>query len=212
MKHTITLLIALAIGAAAAFANFLYLNHKTKIEYFTAVRIAAEAVVEPGELIGDEHLEPIEILVSDDNYPSYTFLPYSKKGLILNRRAPRKLNPHDLLLKSDIVKEKGPPPEYENLGPFEVIAVGGQFIQSVDTSQGGGGDILTLAVDEQLDEKTRRLIAILDPLSPKTDTSDDGFRIVGVFMYPREDKPEITTTTKRPVSYTHLTLPTICSV
>ncbi len=195
MKHTITLIIALALGAAAAFANWLYLSQQTSISYFEGVRVASE--INAGDVITEEFLEPINLHVTDDTYPSSTFLPYSEMGLILNRRAQRKMEAFDLILKSDIVKEKGPPPQYEDLGPFKVLAVGDQFVQNVDDEGStSGGDIITLAVPEILDAKTRRLIEILDPRND-ADEDDSGFRIVGVFVYPRSETLEQQETKRR---------------
>lgn len=187
MKHTLTLLIALALGGAAAFANWFYLNQKTKVVYFEGTRVATP--VKTGDVITSEHLEPVSLHVADDEYPSYTFLPFADKGLILNRKARRDMDAYDLILKSDIVREKGPPPVYEALGPFKVIAVGDQFIQNAtaDSRSSSGGDIITLAVDASLDAKTRRLIEILDPRGGGSD-QEDGFRIVGVFVYPRTEE------------------------
>ena len=189
MKHTITLLVAIALGAAAAFANWYFLTVKTKLEYFSAIRVVEEVNI--GQPIQEEHLGSTRIYMPNNESPGKTFLPYSEKGLILNRRATRGLVPQDLILRSDIVVEKGPPPEYETLGKFKVIAVGDTFIQSRDGADSGGGDkIVTLEVDlaeltSGADWNTRRLIEILDPVTGQVENSD-GFRIVGVVVHPRE--------------------------
>jgi hypothetical protein len=80
--------------------------------------------------------------------------------------------------------------EFEVLGPFRLISVGQQFTQANlkkdETQTDSGGNTITIAVNANFDERTRRLLQIIDP--SRGPNRDRATRIVAIQVVPKEEQ------------------------
>ena len=76
------------------------------------------------------------------------------------------------------------------LGPFKLISVGERFKSAgsaePDAQASEGGNNVTIAVSSNFDERTRRLLDIIDP-SRVGDSTKQAMRIVAVQVIPKNE-------------------------
>ena len=91
-------------------------------------------------------------------------MPYKNRAILFGAKATRPYEVGDMILQRDI-QPPSEPTQWDTLGPFRLISVGERFTQADADSPLGttGGDSVTISVNREFDEKTRRLMEIFDP-------------------------------------------------
>ena len=80
--------------------------------------------------------------------------------------------------------------KFEVLGPFRLISVGERFKNPTSEQVGQvseGGNNVTIAVSANFDERTRRLLEIIDP-NRRTASTKTGQRIIAVQVIPKNEQ------------------------
>ena len=81
--------------------------------------------------------------------------------------------------------------KFEVLGPFKLISVGERFkspsTEQQDAQASAGGNNVTIAVSANFDERTRRLLEIIDP-SRRRSSTNQASRIVAVQVIPKNEQ------------------------
>jgi hypothetical protein len=99
--------------------------------------------------------------------------------------------------------------KFEVLGPFQLISVGERFKtpnpEQKDSQGSEGGNNVTIAVSANFDERTRRLLEIIDP-SRRGTSGKQGLRIVAVQVIPKNEAPSTAQLDNKNVVYQTVSL------
>lgn len=184
MSNTTKLVLAVVLALAAAALNAVWLSAEKHPPSF----VAAGTDLPAGQVITDAMLAPVPI-PGDPEKLRATLIPYGARATLLGLKTARTYIRGDMFFQSDI-KAPLQLAEYEVLGPFKLISVGSRLAESQakqDESQtDASGNNITIAVNASFDERTRRLLQIIDPgRGPNRDRST---RIIAIQVIPKEEQ------------------------
>jgi hypothetical protein len=183
MSHVVKLSIAVVLALAAAALNAMWLSAEKRPPLFVAA--ASELAV--GEEITDAMLMSVPV-PGDYNRLRASLIPYSGRAILLGRPTSRRYLRGDMFFQRDITAPLELK-QFEVLGPFKLISVGGRFTEAasgqVENNADAGGDNVTIAVSANFDERTRRLLEIIDP-NRRSGSSTK--RIIAVQVIPKEEQ------------------------
>jgi len=184
MSHVAKLSIAVVLALLAAGLNAMWLSAAKRPPTFTAVSINLPA----GQQITDDALMSVPVPGDADKLRE-SLIPYASRALLLGAKASRDYTAGDMVFQRDI-QAPNELSKFEVLGPFRLISVGERFKTpstdegDVQTSQGGNN--ITIAVNANFDDRTRRLLEITDP-SRRTTSAKQALRIVAVQVIPKNE-------------------------
>jgi hypothetical protein len=183
MSHVAKLSIAVALALAAAALNAMWLSAEKRPPVF----VAAAADLQAGQEITDAMLMSVPVPGDFDRLRA-SLVPYANRAILLGMRTPRSYLRGDMFFQRDI-KAPHELGQFEVLGPFKLISVGARFTEAtagqVESNVDATGDNVTIAVSANFDERTRRLLEIIDP-NRRSGSSTK--RIVAVQVIPKEEQ------------------------
>jgi hypothetical protein len=187
MSHTMKLSLAIGLALLAAVLNAIWLSAEKRPTSYAA----AASTLKGGQEITADMLTAVPV-PGDPERLRMALIPYANRAILFGLKAPREYVAGDMFFQRDIQA----PLElsrYEVLGPFKLIGVGERFAQTgvepVDESFSSSGNNVTIAVSANFDERTRRLLEIIDP-SQRAQAPDRALRIVAVQVIPKEEQSQ----------------------
>jgi hypothetical protein len=185
MSHTAKLSIAVVLALIAAGLNAMWLSAVKRPPTFVAVGMD----VPEGQEIVDEMLTSVPV-PGDSVKLSESLIPYDGRSILFGLKASRNYTAGDVIFYRDL-QAPLELSKFEVLGPFQLISVGERFktttAEEQDAQTSDGGNNVTIAVSEKFDERTRRLLEIIDP-SRRGSTANPGMRIVAVQVIPKNEQ------------------------
>ncbi len=185
MSHTAKLSIAVVLALIAAGLNAMWLSAEKRPPTFVAVGIN----VPEGQEIVDEMLTSVPVPGDLDKLRE-TLIPYSGRAILYGRKASRNYTAGDVVFYRDLQAPQELS-KFEVLGPFQLISVGERFkttnAEEQDSQASEGGNNVTIAVSANFDDRTRRLLEIIDP-SRRGSTANPGLRIIAVQVIPKNEQ------------------------
>jgi hypothetical protein len=185
MKNLTKLSLAVGLALAAAMLNALWLNAKKQPPLFTAAKLDLPV----GTELTDEMLTAIPVPGDFDRLRA-ALIPYNNRAILFGLKTNRAYTMGDMLFQRDI-QLAHELPKFEVLGPFRLISVGERFKEAnTEREESGidqGGNNVTIAVSADFDDKTRRLLEIIDPNREKK-TGAENAKIVAVQVVPSDDE------------------------
>jgi hypothetical protein len=191
MSHVAKLSIAVVLALLAAGLNAMWLSAEKRPPTFTAVSISLPV----GQKITDEALMSVPVPGDADKLRE-SLIPYASRAILFGVPASRNYSAGDVVFQRDL-QAPLELAQFEVLGPFQLISVGERFKtptaeQEAQASEGGNN--VTIAVSANFDERTRRLLEIIDP-SRRASSTNPGRRIIAVQVIPKNeitpaDKPD----------------------
>ncbi len=189
MSHVAKLSIAVVLALAAAGLNALWLSAQKQPPTF----VAAKADIVAGQEISDVVLAPVPV-PGDVEKLKVSLIPYANKAILFGLKASRNYSRGDIFFQRDI-QAPLELAQFEVLGPFRLISVGERFKQTGTQAEDGGrdpgGNNVTIAVSANFDERTRRLLQIIDP-NQKSGRDEKVKRIVAVQVLPTDQQAPAT--------------------
>jgi hypothetical protein len=191
MSHVSKLSFAVVLALIAAGLNAMWLSAAKRPPSFVAVNVE----VPEGQEITEEMLTSVPVPGNSDVLRE-SLIPYDSRAILYGIKASRNYIPGDILFQRDLQAPRELS-KFEVLGPFQLISVGERFktasTEQQDAQASEGGNNVTIAVDANFDDRTRRLLEIIDP-SRRGDSSNPASRIVAVQVIPNnelaaKDKP-----------------------
>ena len=184
MSNVTKLTLAVVLALAAAALNAAWLS----AEKHPATYVAAAADLPVGQVITNEMLTDVPIPGDPDKLRA-SLIPSTSRGTLLGGMTFRNYIRGDMFFQRDI-KAPEQLAEFEVLGPFKLIGVGARFTE-VNTKQDesqldASGNTITIAVNADFDERTRRLLQIVDP--SRGPIRDRARRIVAIQVIPKEEQ------------------------
>jgi hypothetical protein len=186
MSHVAKLSLAVVLALAAAGLNAMWLSAQKRPPNF----VAAAADVPAGREITDDMLMSVPV-PGDLEKLRAAIIPYDQRAILYGLKTPRAYTRGDMFFQRDI-QAPLEPQQFEILGPFRLISVGERFKQAdaeaPESQLSAAGDNVTIAVSAKFDERTRRLLEIIDP---NRQPSDEGpvKKIVAVQVIPKDQEP-----------------------
>jgi len=185
MSHLSKLSIAVVLALLAAGLNAMWLSAEKRPPTF----VAAKADITAGQEIADDMLAPVPVPGDVDRLRA-SLIPYANRAILLGLRTSRNYTRGDIFFQRDI-QAPLQLTQFEVLGPFKLISVGERFKQGDSQAESqissGTGDNVTIAVSANFDERTRRLLQIIDP-NRKSTNDNKPTKIVAVQVIPREQQ------------------------
>jgi hypothetical protein len=185
MSHTAKLSIAVVLALIAAGLNAMWLSAEKRPPTFVAVGIN----VPEGQEIVDEMLTSVPVPGDLDKLRE-SLIPYSGRATLYGRKASRNYTAGDVVFYRDLQAPQELS-KFEVLGPFQLISVGERFkttnAEEQDSQASEGGNNVTIAVSANFDDRTRRLLEIIDP-SRRGSTANPGLRIIAVQVIPKNEQ------------------------
>jgi hypothetical protein len=190
MSHLAKLSIAVVLALAAAGLNAMWLSAQKRPPTF----VAAKTDIKAGQEIMDVMLAPIPV-PGDVEKLKVALIPYANRAILLGLKAARQYSRGDIFFQRDI-QAPLELAQFEVLGPFRLISVGERFKQAKvkpeDNQMDPGGNNVTIAVSANFDDRTRRLLQIIDP-NQKANRDDKVKKIIAVQVIPADQQtPEMT--------------------
>jgi len=201
---------SLAVGLAllAALLNAMWLSSEKKPPTF----VAAKTDLPTGAEISDAMLDEVPVPGDLDRLRA-SLIPYANRAILLKMKAPRNYIRGDMFFQRDIQA----PLElaaFEVLGPFRLISVGDRFKQAGSEKDEArvdpGGNNVTIAVGANFDERTRRLLQIIDP--NRNPNREKITRIIAVQVIPKEEATGLAKFDEKNVVYQTVQLDGIANV
>jgi len=185
MSHVGKLSLAVVLALVAAALNAMWLSAERSPPTF----VAAGADVPAGQEITDDMLVAVPV-PGDIEKLRASLIPYANRAILLGLKTSRNYTGGDMLFYRDI-QAPLQLTQYEVLGPFRLISVGEQFTKTqpdgIEGEVGSGGDNVTIAVSSKFDERTRRLLEVIDP-NQKSNRENNVTRIVAVQVIPKDER------------------------
>lgn len=208
MSNVMKLSLAVVLAFAAAALNAVWLS----AEKHPTTYVAAGIDIVAGTFITDAMLMPIPVPGDPDTLRA-SIIPYSSMPTLLGSPAVRTYVRGDMFFQRDI-KAPLELAQFEVLGPFRLISVGQQFTQANakkdETQSDSGGNTITIAVSANFDERTRRLLQIIDP--SRSPNRDKARRIVAIQVVPKEEQTASPPAEEKNVVYQTVQLEGIANV
>jgi hypothetical protein len=187
MSHVSKLSFAVVLALIAAGLNAMWLSAAKRPPSFVAVGID----VAEGQNIAEEMLTSVPV-PGDPEVLRRSLIPYESRAILYGIKAPRSYIAGDVIFERDIQAPRELS-KFEVLGPFQLISVGERFktpsAEQQDAQVSEGGNNVTIAVDANFDDRTRRLLEIIDP-SRRGDRTSPASRIVAVQVIPKGDQSQ----------------------
>jgi hypothetical protein len=183
MSHVAKLSIAVVLALLAAGLNAMWLSAEKRPPTFTAVSINLPV----GQKITDEALVSVPVPGNADKLRE-SLIPYSGRAILFGTPASRDYAAGDMVFQRDLQAPRELT-KFEILGPFQLISVGERFKSPTAEQEAGaseGGNNVTIAVSANFDERTRRLLEIIDP-SRRGNSANASQRIVAVQVIPKNE-------------------------
>ncbi|MFO0791948.1 MAG: hypothetical protein U0805_21005 [Pirellulales bacterium] len=208
MSNVMKLSLAVVLALAAAGLNAVWLSAEKHPPEF----VAAAADLPAGETISDEMLSPVPVPGDFDQLRA-SLIPYQNRAILLGLKASRTYVKGDMFFQRDL-KAPQELAEFEVLGPFKLISVGSRFTQA-NAKEGedqldSSGNTITIAVSANFDERTRRLLQIVDPT--QSPLRDETRRIIAVQVVPKEEQGKTPAPDDKNVVYQTVQLEGIANV
>jgi hypothetical protein len=185
MSHVSKLSFAVVLALIAAGLNAMWLSAAKRPPSFVAVNVD----VPEGQEITEEMLTSVPV-PGDVDVLRHSLIPYDSRAILYGIKASRNYIPGDIVFQRDLQAPREIS-KFEVLGPFQLISVGERFKTTSGDQQDAqvseGGNNVTIAVDANFDERTRRLLEIIDP-SRRGNSTDSGSRIVAVQVIPNNEQ------------------------
>lgn len=183
MSNLTKLIIAVGLALGAAVLNAMWLS----AEKHPTTYVAASTDIGGEDTITDEMLMAVAVPGNFDTLRQ-SLVPYENRAILYGLTPPRTYKPGDMFFQRDL-KAPIELAQFEVLGPFRLISVGQQFTKGDDNKDeaqiDSGGNTITIAVSANFDDRTRRLLQIIDPnLDPNRDKAK---RIVAIQVVPKEE-------------------------
>jgi hypothetical protein len=181
MSNVTKLSLAVVLALLAAALNALWLSAEKRPTTY----VAAATHLQPGVEITNEMLAPVPVPGNPATLRA-ALIPYANRALLLGMKTSRTYIGGDMFFQRDI-QAPLELAEFDVLGPFKLISVGSRFTQSnskQDESQlDASGNNITIEVDAKFDERTRRLLQIIDP-----GRGPGATRIIAIQVIPKEEQ------------------------
>jgi hypothetical protein len=207
MGNVLKLLLAVVLALAAAGLNAVWLTAEKRPPEF----VMANADLPAGQTITNEMLGSIPVPGKKDTL-STALIPYANRAILLGLKTSRDYHRGDVFFQRDITAPRQLA-EFEVLGPFKLISVGGRFTDQGKKDEVGGGDSagnnITIAVSANFDERTRKLLQIVDPTRAAKDKTT---RIIAIQVVPKEDLATSQLSEDKQVVYQTISLEGITNV
>ena len=185
MSHVAKLSIAVGLALAAALLNVMWLNAERQPPVF----VAASADLPAGQEITDAMLAAVPV-PGDPERLRASLIPYANRAILFGLKTSRDYIRGDMFFQRDI-QAPLELAQFEVLGPFRLISVGERFKQAgsgdEESQVDPGGNNVTIAVSANFDERTRRLLEIIDP-NQRTNRGNNVMRIVAVQVIPKNQQ------------------------
>jgi len=186
MSHVGKLSIAIVLALLAAGLNAMWLSAEKRPATFVAVGVD----VKQGQPLIDELLTSVPV-PGDSDKLRQSLIPYGSRAILYGVKTSRDYTAGDVVFQRDL-QAPLELSKFEVLGPFQLISVGERFkTPSEEQLQGQvseGGNNITIAVSANFDERTRRLLEIIDPSRTGTGGKVDS-RIIAVQVIPKSEQP-----------------------
>jgi hypothetical protein len=186
MSHLAKLSIAVLLALLAAGLNAMWLSAEKRPPTFVALSVDLPA----GQEISDAVLTSVPVPGKPDQLRE-SLIPYSSRAILFGLKASRDYTAGDMVFQRDIQAPQELS-KFEVLGPFKLISVGERFkspnAESTNAAIGGGGNNVTIAVSANFDERTRRLLEIIDP-NRRAAAGKSDLRIIAVQVIPKNESP-----------------------
>lgn len=184
MSHVAKLSIAVVLALLAAGLNAMWLSAEKRPAEFTALAVD----LPQGKPISDEVLTSVPVPGDSDKLRE-SLIPYSSRAILFGVPASRNYIAGDVVFQRDL-QAPHELSKFEVLGPFKLISVGERFKSGTDAENAAaseGGNNVTIAVSANFDERTRRLLEIIDP-SRRSSTIMPSQRIIAVQVIPKNEQ------------------------
>ncbi len=155
MNHILSLCLALLLGVVAAGLNMAWVSTQTRPTEFVALKGSLEA----GQEIQGENLAAVPVPGNPLELKK-SLVPFAHRSILFGLKAPRSFAAGDVVFQRDIQ----PPNEasrWEVIGPFRLISVGEKFSSDDKYAARSGDNNVTIAVDADFDDQTKRLLEVL---------------------------------------------------
>lgn len=207
MSNLTKLVIAVGLALGAAVLNAMWLSAEKQPTTYVAA--ATDIVGE--DTITDDMLQAVPV-PGDFDTLRQSLIPYENRAILYGLVPPRKYIPGDMFFQRDL-KAPIELAQFEVLGPFRLISVGQQFTQENNKDElqaDSGGNTITIAVSSNFDDRTRRLLQIIDP--NQDPNRDKAKRIVAIQVVPKEEAAKSPTADDKNVVYQTVPLEGIANV
>ncbi len=203
MSHTAKLSLAVVLALVAAGLNAMWLSAEKRPPTF----VAAKSDLTAGKEITDAVLVAVPVPGDPDKLKA-SLIPYANRAILLGLKASRNYTRGDMFFQRDI-QAPLELAKFEVLGPFRLISVGERFKQVAGAEDEGrldpGGNNVTIAVSANFDDRTRRLLQIIDP-NQKSTRQNSTLKIVAVQVIPKEQQSSPATPSDSKVVYQTVSL------
>ncbi|MEM7313629.1 MAG: hypothetical protein AAF497_10810 [Planctomycetota bacterium] len=176
MNNLVTFSLALILGVVAAGMNWFWIESQSSPDEYVAIKKGIEA----GDTITEKNLVAIPVPGSNDRLRK-SLIPFSNRAILFGLDATRDYEAGDVVLQRDIQAPDNAN-EWEYIGPFRLISVGERFSRDDQYASRSNDHNVTIAVDANFDEKTRKLLNVISP--DRTASSSDNTKIAAVQVAP----------------------------
>jgi hypothetical protein len=201
MSHVTKLSLAVGLAFAAAALNAMWLSAEKRPPTF----VAAKTELLAGKEITDAVLTEVPVPGNPAKLRE-SLIPYGNRTILLGRKAPRNYARGDMFFQRDI-QAPNEPAQFEVLGPFRLVSIGDRFKQAGQTDDKNfdpSGNNVTIAVSKDFDERTRRLLEIIDP--NRRPGSAQTAKIIAVQVIPKEQQSSIPAADDKNIVYQTVSL------
>ena len=165
MKHLLGLGFAGLLGVIAAGLNWAWIaGLATPDDY-----VAMKSDITVGEELNEDDLMALPVPGNREQLRS-AFIPWNDRAILFGATAKRDYVAGDVVFHRDI-HAPAENSQWDVIGPFKLISVGERFkertVDELDYTR-TDGNTLTIAVDANFDERTRRLLEVI-----RTDRTDE---------------------------------------
>jgi hypothetical protein len=182
MNNVAKLSLAIVLALIAAVLNAMWLSAEKRPTMY----VAASKKLPAGQAISDDMLAPVPV-PGNPNELRKALIPYANRAILIGRPTSRAYLSGDMFFERDI-KAPMELAKFDVLGPFKLISVGSRFTQpgsKQDEPQlDSGGNNITIAVDAKFDERTRRLLQIIE----SGRGSSSAPRIIAIQVIPKDEQ------------------------
>ena len=160
MKHLMGLGFAGLLGIVAAGLNWVWMAGLATPDEFVGV----ESNISAGDEIGQDDLVPVPVPGDSDDL-SKSLIRWRDRAVLFGTKASRDYAEGDVVFHRDI-HAPAEESQWDVIGPFKLISVGERFKERSDDDleyTRTDGNNLTIAVDANFDERTKRLLEVVAP-------------------------------------------------
>jgi hypothetical protein len=184
MSHVAKLSLAVVLALGAAGLNAMWLSAAKRPPLFVAINSDLAA----GQEITGAMLVAVPV-PGDVVHLRESLIPYDNRAILYGLPAARSYLNGDMVFQRDL-QAPLELSKFEVLGPFQLIGVGERFkttgSEVDDDNASASGNNVTIAVSANFDDRTRRLLEIIDPR--RRTSSEAGARIIAVQVIPKDEQ------------------------